>query len=395
MKFCAACGAQNRAEAVFCAQCGFAAKPTQNSTATTSASKNEVDLSKLPPPGAPAPATAPVGADQSSNVKAMPAPTGAPIGGAPTKPSIPTQPVAPKAAPAPKPAPTPIPKPVKPPKPPKPPRKPLSKKTKRILAAIPVLAVIGVGLAVAPWPRAVQVDLAVNASYGGVFADGCAMTAEGKALGGSEITFVPAGGDPTTGSKAGLSFEAVGTDCHAKATIFVPRDQAFDLYVGSTLVNSLSAAQAESGSFAGLVDLRVSRTITGTITVVDHYQSCQKVSAGIDCTVPSSAIVSSDLHKNVMSCQGSAGYSDVKKGSTVLISNRSTKVSTNAKLSAGKATISDSDLKSGRIVCTFDYAITVPNDVTGYVVSVGGHKKVNLDVAKLAANDWAASAQIN
>jgi hypothetical protein len=221
------------------------------------------------------------------------------------------------------------------------------------------------------------------------------MTAEGKALGGSEITFVPAGGDPSTGSKAGLSFEAVGSDCHAKATIFVPRSQDFDLYVGSTLVNSLSAAQAESGSFAGVVDLRVFRTITGTITVVDHYQGCQKVSAGIDCTVPSSAVVSADLHKNVMSCQGSAGYSDVKKGSTVLVSNRSTKVTTNAKLSAGKATISDSDLKSGRIVCTFDYSLTVPNDVTGYSVSVGGHKKVNLDAAKLAANDWVASAQIN
>jgi hypothetical protein len=334
----------------------------------------------------------------------MPAPTGAPIASTPGKPMVAAQAPTPKLAgatapatvsaprPAAKPAPIPAPKPVKPPKPP---RKPLSKKTKRILGAIPVLAVLGGLLAAAPWPRAVQIDLAVNASYGGVFSEGCSMTDEGKALGGAEIIFVAAGAEPATGTKAGLTFEAVGTDCHAKTTLFVPRDQAFDLYVGSTFVSSLSPTQAELGSLAGVVDLRVLRTITGTITVVDHYQNCQKVSAGIDCTVPSSAVVSADLHKNVMSCQGSAGFANVKKGAVVLVANQSNKLSNSAKLSAGKAGISDADLKSGRIVCSFDYSITVPNDVTGYIVSVAGHKKVNLDASKLAANGWVAKTQIN
>jgi len=358
VQFCGQCGVQNTISAVFCRACGSKLVLT----------------------------------------------AGSPSAGIAQAPVRPATPVSPKAAPtqapvipqsAAKPVPSPAaPKPVAPPKPKveKPKRPPMTAKTKAILGISVTAALVAtlVGVFVVPRPVAVQIE--VLSKTGGVFNEDCSLTADGHIVLSDKIQAVPLGSTPTEGSGATISFSPSGSNCLGSAIVLAQPNADYDLYVGANSAGRILASNVDSGIASVSVSVAVLRTLTGTVTISDKYDSCTGTPTKFDCSWSYTSVdnFSVEVNQSDKTCNGRTGFAGVKASSAINVQAMGSKTKLKGKLSTG--TYKLTSLKSGEISCTFTFEIAnVPYDSSGYELSVPGHNATRFTMKSVIDASWKAN----
>lgn len=265
-------------------------------------------------------------------------------------------------------------------------RAPLMKKIRLALtSAVSVLAILIV-IAMIPWPKAVSIEVAVDAPNGGVFDSECVLTSQAKEAGVNKVSAMVPGEVPAAGSGTELSFYEIEGRCIGKASLTVSPGASYELYVGTKLAGDLTLQEVEDGKSVEDIPLQVDHKITGTIVLSDNYSNCKDTDKGPDCDIPSNVTIQANVVKNV--CYGKNSLADIaQSGSPIKFKGLETGQTASGKLSAGVPSLTD--YKTGLITCTYTFEVEgVLHDDAGYAVIVGKHTLPKLQTSEMRSSNW-------
>jgi hypothetical protein len=264
---------------------------------------------------------------------------------------------------------------------------------KQLLVGGVVAALLAVGLYFGRTEK-VAITVAINAEYGGVFADPneCDPLPEyRKNL--EEISVASAAGEaiPMT------EITWVSTEknlCEGTFTLALSPFSTYDVSIDGTKVGSIAEANFSSKSAVFSKTIAVTRDLTGTFTLHDTADLCIGNIQSWTCYWDYLFLKDIAWNINTGSCWGTTGFDDLADGAAVKIYDSTGKV-------VGNTTMMNSQyelvsLTSRELTCTFNWKLNdIPNDDQGYSVEVSRRGQVFFSLSKLQDNDFFMGTGIN
>jgi len=258
---------------------------------------------------------------------------------------------------------------------------------KQLLVGGVVAALLAVGLYFGRTEKVV-VTVAINAEYGGVFADpnGCeplpkyrnnlesvsVATATGESIPMTEISWVS--------TEKNL--------CEGTFTLSLSPLSTYDVSIDGTKAGSISEASFSTHSAEFRKTISVTRDLSGEQDLVETADYCTGTNANWNCTWSYWSYGQNfDGTLSTGTCAGNGGFSDLRDGATVRIYNSTGTIVGTTSLYGSSYDIES--VSSRRIICTFKWELKdVPNDDSGYSVEVTNRGKVFFTSDQLLKNDF-------
>lgn len=261
-----------------------------------------------------------------------------------------------------------------------------------------ILATSGAAIALVAgvlfFPKPVEIQITVDAVYGGVFDSNCNVDPDVESRVPTEIVLTSKT-DGTGGVKVPVSFskgnngECIGL---AKAAIG-PFDSSL-IFASSKQIGKFSAEEVTNGKLPLVVAVEVTRPMRVNFNLYEKADRCSGSTESWSCSWDWDAVFGLKLNNKTGSCRGKAGFSDIKTGTTVKIRGMS-----NGKTLTGSLVNDTYELvsvKSKQIVCKFFAEFSeVPNDEDGYEITVSNRGDVFFDKESLKTNSWVADLVLN
>jgi len=258
---------------------------------------------------------------------------------------------------------------------------------KQLLVGGVVAALLAVGLYFGRTEKVV-VTVAINAEYGGVFADpnGCealpeyrnnlesisVAAATGESIPMTEITWVS--------TEKNL--------CEGTFTLSLSPFSTYDVSIDGTKVGSIAEASFSSKSAEFRKTISVTRDLSGEQDLVETASYCTGPLSDWSCTW---SYYSFGRHFTTDSdegtCSGISGFNDLRDGATVTVYDSTGKIVGTTSLFG--STYDLVSVSSRKIICTFKWELKdVPNDDAGYSVEVTSRGKVFFTADRLLNNGF-------
>ncbi len=264
---------------------------------------------------------------------------------------------------------------------------------KQLLVGGVVAALLAVGLYFGRTEKVV-VTVAINAEYGGVFADpnGCEALPEYRNnLEGISVAAATGESIPMT------EITWVSTEknlCEGTFTLSLSPLSTYDVSIDGAKVGSIAEASFSSKSAEFSKTIAVTRDLTGTFTVHDTADLCTGTIQSWTCYWDYYFLRDISWNINNGSCWGTTGFDDLKDGADVKVYDSTGKVVGNTTMINSQYELAS--LTSRKLTCTFKWELSdIPNDDQGYSVEVSRRGKVFFSLSELQENDFFMGTNIN
>jgi hypothetical protein len=264
---------------------------------------------------------------------------------------------------------------------------------KQLLVGGVVAALLAVGLYFGRTEKVV-VTVAINAEYGGVFADpnGCEALPEYKDSI-EDISVTAASGEAIPMTE--ISWVSTEKNlCEGTFTLSLSPFSTYDVSIDSAKVGSIAEASFSSKSAEFSKTISVTRDLSGEHDLVETATYCTGPLSDWSCTWSYW-----DYGKNFDgdttdgSCAGNGGYDDLRDGATVVVYNSTGAIVGTTTLYGSSYDLES--LSSRKITCTFKWELkNVPNDDAGYSVEVTSRGKVFYSGDELLDNGFSLDTTI-
>lgn len=259
------------------------------------------------------------------------------------------------------------------------------KKTLTIVGSAAGLLLLIVLLVV---PRQVTVELAIDAKYGGVFESDCSISTEGAAAIGNQVSAMQIGSSSENSQKASLAFRknSLG-NCSGFATLTLEPFSTYRL-VTTEEVGSTIGYRIFPTSVLANQKVEIKHKVTVEMNLAVEHDYCTGNMNNWTCYGGSS------LHANDSTCYGVYGYSDIRKGASVIITGNSNGLTVRGKLKNGTDWDLDS-IDNAVVTChLLSNSISVPHDDAGYSIEVANRGSVEFALTDLKSESWVAKVHL-
>ncbi len=273
--------------------------------------------------------------------------------------------------------------------------------TRRILifsgASLCLVALVAAfALAYAARTEKVQVTVQVDAPYGGLFIGytSCAPRSNRYAMLTSKTLSFYANGRELSAELPLVWRRVSDTTCEARVAAELSPGQEWQVKANGQTFGAVTRSDFDIGSLTLKKQVKVTRSLTGTIKFVQFADSCKGSSkTAWECSWSPNYQVSMTIDPKTGGCAGAGGYGDLKAGMPVKILGSAGNILSETRVLT--ASVELTSKSSAQITCKlFWSASEVPNDDKGYSIAAGRRGEVYFDSRQLVADSWTADTSI-
>ena len=249
-----------------------------------------------------------------------------------------------------------------------------------------LFSVIGVALVISLFvfmPRGIDVVVSIDDRYGGVFTANCELTSRGFSQAPLKLRF----SSGTTFNEFAIDYRKIDGECAGLAQVSLFPFQTYEAFSGSSNLGTVLPSDISAGRVEVSARVEIFNEISGTFTISDNADRCS--SGYKTCWWPYSFGIKFPRNSQT-DCAGDSGYSDIHRGTVVMITGNSNGITTATSLGYGtEIWPSSANLKTS---CSFEVlAAKVPNDDMGYSVEASDRGQVVYTLEELEAEDWSVT----
>jgi len=259
-------------------------------------------------------------------------------------------------------------------------------------AVLAVVLAIVVSNIVANMPKKVEIRLAIQDTYGGVFESKCKITADAATQVPNQVKVFETG-SKTPAATAKVTYYASGSKgCIGKADVELNPTKHYDVVGASETLGTISNTEFNSGVADVAKSVEIFRSLTVDFNLYDYEDYCTGSDSSWTCYP--GYFFSLETDAATSTCKGTGGFSDIHEGTGVTVTGQSSGRSYSGTLvSDGWDLVS---VSSAQLFCKYHADFSdLPNDPAGYTVEVSTRGGVSYSIDDLSINGWVAPVNLN